>query len=142
MKLVNNIVKTMITSLIAILVLGGIAAAVVLYVLNDKNGDGEQTIDDIVEYSYTTPEITTDLNDGSFVRIQFEVITDSKKAKSEIEKRDFQVKNILIKELAKMDEEDFKTGLPGLEDVVMAKLNEVMTEGTVADVYTIQKILQ
>nr|WP_155670294.1 flagellar basal body-associated protein FliL [Ornithinibacillus caprae] len=132
----------MLTSLLIILLIGGITTAIVLYMVNDKNNDEEQTIDDIIEYSYTTPEITTDLNDGSFVRIQFQIVTDNKKAKEEIEKRDFQVKNILIKELAKLNEEDFKTGLPELESIVMNKLNEVMTEGTIADVYTVQKILQ
>lgn len=132
----------MLISLLAIILIGGITTAIVLYFVNDKAEGQEKSIDDIIEYSYATPEITTDLNDGSFVRIQFQVITDSKEAKEEIEKRDFQVKNVLIKELAKLESEEFKTGLSSLEEKVITELNEVMTEGKITDVYTIQKILQ
>ncbi|MDY0408169.1 flagellar basal body-associated FliL family protein [Paracerasibacillus soli] len=82
------------------------------------------------------------LEDGSFVRIQFQVVTDSKQAKKEIEKREFQVKNILIKEIATMKEEDFKSGLGNLEKALQTKLNDVMAEGKVVGVYTINKILQ
>ncbi|WP_318937002.1 flagellar basal body-associated protein FliL [Oceanobacillus halotolerans] len=132
----------MITSLISLLVIGIIALAVFLYLTNEKEASGEQTIDDIVEYSYETSDITTDLEDGTFVRIQFQIVTDGKDAKEEISKREFQLKNILIKELATMNEEDFKAGLSDIEDVVQLRLNELMTEGKVTDVYTINKILQ
>lgn len=142
MQMSNGLVKTMITSLVIILLGGVIALVVVLNVSGkEKNGDA-QTIDEVVEYSYQTSEITTDLNDGSFVRIQFQIVTDGKKAREEVEKREFQLKNILIKELSKMKAKDFKTGLSNLEDVVKQKLNEVMTKGKITDVYTISKILQ
>ncbi|MFD2628393.1 flagellar basal body-associated protein FliL [Oceanobacillus kapialis] len=137
----SKLVKVMLSS-IAIIIVG--AAAVFLVILN-VNGEDEgkaKTIDEIVEYSYESPEITTDLEDGSFVRIQFQIVTDSKDAKEEIAKRDFQLKNILIKELAVLSEEDFKAGLSDLEKTVQTKLNEVMTEGNITDVYTINKILQ
>ena len=141
-KTVSKLVKTMITSLISIVVIGGVAIIVILNLPGNNDKSGAQTIDDIVEYSYETPDITTDLKDGSFVRIQFQFITDGKKAKEEIEKRDFQIKNTLIKELAKMDEEDFKTGLDSLEETLKDRLNEVMTEGKITAVYTISKVLQ
>lgn len=141
-KTVSKLVKTMITSLISIVVIGGVAIIVILNLPGNNDKSGAQTIDDIVEYSYETPDITTDLKDGSFVRIQFQIITDGKKAKEEIEKRDFQIKNTLIKELAKMDEEDFKTGLDSLEETLKDRLNEVMTEGKITAVYTISKVLQ
>lgn len=131
----------MATSL-TILVGAAIALVVVLYTTHDTNEGQAESIDTIVEYSYESPEITTDLQDGSFVRIQFQILTDGEAAKEEISKRDFQISNILIKELAKMDENDFKSGLANLEDVVQSKLNEVMLEGTITDVYTINKILQ
>lgn len=132
----------MITSIVGIILIAGVTAVIVLNVVGDKNKSGAQSIDDIVDYSYETPEITTDLKDGSFVRIQFQIVTDGKKAQSEISKREFQLKNILIKELAKMKEADFKSGLSSLEEDVQAKLNDVMTEGKITDVYTINKILQ
>ncbi|WP_164668987.1 flagellar basal body-associated protein FliL [Virgibacillus doumboii] len=134
--------KTMLTSL-AILLLAGVAALIiVLNFTGDKNSGSAQSIDEIVENSYKTSEITTDLQNGSFVRIQFQIITDSKDAKEEVQKREFQLKNILIKELSKMSEEDFKTGLSNLEDVVQLELNKVMTEGNITEVYTVNKILQ
>lgn len=138
----SGMVKTMVTTLVGLLLGGAIALVIVLNVSgDDKNGDA-QTIDEIVEYSYQTSEVTTDLQDGSFVRIQFQIVTDSKDAKEEIAKREFQIKNILIKEMTTMKAEDFKSGLGNLEDVIQLKLNKVMTDGKVTDVYTISKILQ
>lgn len=136
----SRLVKIFITSL-SIIFLGGIAVLAVLLYGEEEAATGE-TIEDMVEHSYETPEITTDLSDGSYVRIQFQVITDDKTAMEEISKRDFQLKNILIKELAVMNEENFRTGLSDLEAAVKSKLNELMTDGKVTDVYTISKLLQ
>nr|WP_253286722.1 flagellar basal body-associated protein FliL [Virgibacillus sp. MSJ-26] len=141
-KIVSKLIKTMLISLISIVVISGITVVIVLNLPGKNDKTEAQTIDDIVEYSYETPDITTDLKDGSFVRIQFQITTDGKKAKEEISKRDFQIKNALIKEMAKMDEEDFKEGLDDLEDALKDRLNEVMTEGKITDVYTISKVLQ
>ncbi|MGM8211746.1 flagellar basal body-associated protein FliL [Virgibacillus sp. W0430] len=138
----NRLTKMMVTSLIVLLLAGAIALVIVLNVTSNKNEGGAQSIDEIAEYSYETPEVTTDLNDGSFVRIQFQILTDGKKARKEVAKREFQIKNILIKELAEMNEEDFKSGLSALEDTLQVKLNEVMTEGNITEVYTTSKILQ
>lgn len=142
--IVSKLAKVMVTSLVVLLI-GSIAALIV--VLNvagtgEANGDRELTIEEIVEYSYETPEITTDLEDGTFVRIQFHIATNGKDAHNEVSQRDFQLVNILIKELAAMNQEDFKTDLGELEDSIKTKLNEVMTEGKITDVYTINKILQ
>ena len=136
----NRFVKTMLISL-SILIVVGVSTFLAVLKATDKNDD-EITIDEMNEYSYETPEITTDLADGKFVRIQFQVITDGKKAFEEVEKREFQIKNVLIKELAVMNEEDFKTGLSDLEGNMRDNLNEVMTEGMITDVYTVSKILQ
>ncbi|MFD1360346.1 flagellar basal body-associated protein FliL [Lentibacillus salinarum] len=138
----GKLAKTMIMSLVVLLLAGGGALIVVLNMVDDPSEGSAQSIDTVLDYSYETPEITTDLQNGSFVRIQFQVVTDSDKAREEAKKREFQLKNILIKELAKMDEEKFKSGLSDLEDVVQQRLNEVMEEGSITDVYTISKILQ
>ena len=137
----NKLVKILLTSFI-ILIVCGIAGFIVILNMDGQSKEGKASIDEIVAHSYETPEVTTDLEDGSFVRIQFQVVTDSKRAKAEISKRDFQLKNILIKELAQMDESSFKSGLNELEKVIQEKLNEVLAEGKVTDVYTISKILQ
>ena len=138
--MMSSKVKTFLISLISVVILSTI---VVIVVLNYTSGEPKaETIDDIVEHSFETEEVTTDLEDGSFVRIQFNIITDGKKAQEEISKRGFQINNVLIKELATMNEEDFKTGLDELEDSVKDRLNELMTNGQITEVYTINKILQ
>lgn len=127
---------------LAILLIAAIAFIIVILNVEGADDEKELTIDEIVEYSYQTPEITTDLQDGTFVRIQFQILTDGKDAHAEVSKRDFQLVNILIKELAVMNEEDFKEGLTGLEATIKDRLNEVMVDGAVTEVYTINKILQ
>ncbi|SDL73910.1 flagellar FliL protein [Sediminibacillus halophilus] len=138
----SKMLKVLIITLL-VLIIGG--AAGMVYVLNadgeEKESD-EQSLDEIVENSFQTEEMSTDLEDGSFVRIQFQIVADSEKAKEEVEKRQFQVQNILIKELAKMDRDAFKTGITDLESLMKDKLNEVMQEGTIVNVYTIKKVLQ
>ncbi|WP_237648614.1 MULTISPECIES: flagellar basal body-associated protein FliL [Sediminibacillus] len=138
----GKMIKTLIIVLL-VLVIGG--AAGMVFVLNadgEEKEPDEQSLDEMVENSVQTEEMSTDLEDGSFVRIQFQIVTDSEKAKEEVEKRQFQAQNILIKELAKMDREAFKTGLSDLEAMMKDKLNEVMQEGNIVDVYTIKKVLQ
>lgn len=135
--------KLSIVSLLVLLIIVIVAFIIVINVNQAESEENmEPTIDDIVEYSYETPEITTNLEDGNFVRIQFQMVTDGTDAKEELEKREFQIKNILIKELTTMEEEDFQSGLSDLEDELVTEVNEVMTDGAVTDVYTIDKILQ
>lgn len=130
----------MVISLVVITV-GGVVA-LILILNSSSQASGEPTIDELREYSIETDEITTDLKDDRFVRIQFRIVTESKDAKEELEKRDFQLKNILIKELSPMDEKEFKTGVENLEAMIKTRLNELMTEGKVTEVYTIKKVLQ
>ncbi|MUV39955.1 Flagellar protein FliL [Lentibacillus sp. JNUCC-1] len=138
----SNLKKAMLVSLTIIVVMAGVAVFLIMNLTEEKHADGKQSIDDMVAYSHQTPEITTDLDDGSFVKIQFQIVTDSKDATKEVGKREFQFKNILIKELAVMNETDFKEDLAQLEVAVKDKLNEKMTEGKITEVYTISKILQ
>lgn len=135
-------VKTTMISLTVIIFIGmGAALLYFILPLDKKDADG-QTIEEMNEYSYVTPEVTTDLQDNSLVRIEFRVITDGKDALKEIEQREFQVQNVLIKELSLMSEDDFSTGLEELELTIMNRLNEVMESGKITDVYTTNKILQ
>ncbi|HIV75774.1 MAG TPA: flagellar basal body-associated FliL family protein [Candidatus Pseudogracilibacillus intestinigallinarum] len=138
----SKVLKITAISVASLLAIAMITVVVVLYFNNNNIESKELSIDEMNEFSYETPEVTTDLKDGVFVRIQFQLIMDSKASLKEIEKREFQIKNILIKELAVMTEEDFNAGLADLEKVLQQKLNEIMTEGTIKDVYTISKIMQ
>lgn len=108
-------------SLVIILILITIGGGITLYfLLNSKDTGGELTIDQMVEFSYTTEEMRTDLKDGNFVLIQFQFITDSKAGAEEIAKREFQVKNEFIKQSVDLTEKDFRENLAQLEDNIQA----------------------
>ncbi|WP_090083504.1 flagellar basal body-associated protein FliL [Lentibacillus persicus] len=138
----GKLTKIMMTSFAVLLLAAGAALVIVLNITGGPDEGSAQSIDKVLDHSYETPEITTDLKDGSFVRIQFQIVTDSDKAKKEAEKREFQLKNILIKELATMEKDKFKSGLSDLEAAVQLKLNEVMEKGKITEVYTVNKIIQ
>lgn len=140
--MMGDLFKKTLKGLVILLLGGAITAIIFLNFTGDRSKSNKESVSDLVDYSYETSELTTDLEDGSFVRIQFQIITNGKKARKEIETREFQLKNILIKELAMMDEEDFKSGLGELEKHVKEEINKVMIDGKVTDVYTTSKILQ
>jgi len=137
-----KLMKTFMISILSIAVIGAAAFVAVLYFMDDGKNNDEQSIAEMNKYSYETPELTTDLENGTFVRIQFRVIADGRKALKEVSQREFQIQNMLIKELASMSEDDFREGLSDLEETLCDDLNEVMTEGSITEVYTINKILQ
>lgn len=132
--------KVMIVSLIVITIAG--VGAIAYIVLNSNESSDELSIEKMVEYSHTTEEMNTDLKDGSFVQIQFQLITDSKKAKEEVINRQFQLKNIFIKESVDLTEKDFQEGLSALETKLKDQMNELMDDGQIIDVYIISKIIQ
>lgn len=134
--------KAMIISLVSITVIGVVAFVVVLNVSGKGSNDGKLSLDKMVEYSFTTEEMSTDLQDGSFVQIQFQIVTDSKKAKEEIQKRQFQLQNLFIKESVTLNEKDFKSGLSELETNLKTNMNEFMSDGKIIDVYITSKIIQ
>lgn len=139
----SRALSTFLISFSVIIIIAAAIIGVFFFVSkDDSSANNEPSIDDMKENSYETPEITTDLKDGRFVRIQFRIITDSKKAAKEMEKRDFQIENILIKEISQMNEADFTSGLNRVETTLQDNINEVMTDGEIIDVYTIKKILQ
>ncbi|WP_260471862.1 flagellar basal body-associated protein FliL [Bacillus sp. HMF5848] len=131
--------------LIVLTLIGAIVLALILFLNNDKSAKAEvPTIDEILEQSVDIPEITTNLLDGRFVVIQFKVQTDSKKTKEELEKRSFQVKNIIIQEVSEMTAKEFqgRAGKEDLEKLLKLRINELMSEGTVEKVYITSFILQ
>ncbi|MFP7477634.1 flagellar basal body-associated protein FliL [Terribacillus saccharophilus] len=136
----NAKVIIIILSVVIILGAGGFAAW--NFFTSPTSEAKEPTATELAENSVSTDEITTDLEDGSIVRIQFQLITDGEKAKEEVTARQFQLKNIVIKEMTEMNKEDFQAGLADLEENLKNKLNEEMQEGKIEDVYTISKVLQ
>ncbi|WP_449619388.1 flagellar basal body-associated protein FliL [Robertmurraya sp. Marseille-Q9965] len=139
----NKLVMIMLIILIAITLVGAVAVVVVLKVTGAEKADGP-TIDEVIEASVDIPEITTNLAGNDLIRISFKIETDSKKAKEELEKRDFQVKNIIILSLSEKTSEQIQgsEGQTKLESELKDKINELMQEGKVEKVYITGSLLQ
>jgi flagellar FliL protein len=133
---------TMMILLVVIALVGAIAIFVLMN--NNESKDGERTIDEVLESTVDVPEITTNLAGSDFIRISFKIQTDSKEAKEELEKRDFQVHNLIILELSDKTSDSIqgKEGQLQLEEILKVKINELMQEGEVEKVYITQFLLQ
>ena len=88
--------------------------------------------------------MTTNLAGSEYIKISFMIQTDSKDAKAELEKRNFQAKDIIINELSEMKGKELtgKAGKEKLQEAVKKDINEVMQEGKVEQVYITSLILQ
>ena len=139
----NKLVMTMVI-LLVIIALVGTVAIIMLLNTNNQSNDSEPTIDEVLEVSVDIKEITTNLASNDFIRISFKIQTDSKDAKEELEKRDFQVNNIIILELSglKVEEIQGKEGQLKLEETLKTKINEILQEGKVQKIYITQFLLQ
>ena len=130
--------------LLVIIALVGAVAIIMLLNTNNQGKDSKPTIDEVLEMSVDIKEITTNLASNDFIRISFKIQTDSKDAKEELEKRDFQVNNIIILELSGLEVEEIqgKEGQLKLEETLKTKINEILQEGKVQKVYITQFLLQ
>lgn len=139
----NKLVNIMIVLLLAITLVGTVTV-IIINKVNVKPANSEQTIDEIIEASVDVPEITTNLKNGDYIKISYKIQTSSKDAKTELEKRDFQVKNLIIQQLAQMESEQLKEkdSITKLENTLKEKLNGIMQDGKVEKVYTTSFILQ
>jgi flagellar protein FliL len=143
-KMKNKLVTIMITLLVAITLVGVIAVVVITKFTGETEAKSEPSIDEIVKFSVEIPELTTNLASGDFIRISFTIQTDSKDAKEELEKRNFQVKNIIISELSEIKSDELKgrVGKEKLQEQLKVDINGLMQEGKVAKVYITSSILQ
>lgn len=139
----NNKLLTIMLIILVTITLIGVIVLVLLTQLN-KDGSSGPTIDEIVESSVDIPEITTNLADGSFVRITLKIQASDKKAGEELLKRDFQVKNIVIQELSEMEAEalEGKQGKVTFQNTIKSQINELMQHGEVTQVYFTSYVLQ
>jgi flagellar FliL protein len=117
-----------------------LAGSAFLFFADPFNGSTEKkepSIDDILEVSVNINDITTNLADDRYVKISFTVETDGKEAKKELEKRDFQVRSLIISELAdlKSDELQGKDGKEMLEETMKKEMNKLMENGEIQKVY-------
>ncbi|SDG98106.1 flagellar FliL protein [Alteribacillus persepolensis] len=139
----NKMMNTMFV-IILTMTLVGVVVWMLLHHFSTSEAGAEPTIDEIIENSWQTEEITTNLADNHYLRAQFQIHADSKKAREELEKRDFQVNNIIIHQLANMSSSDIDSeeGIQELETTVRSQINETMQTGDVIRVYTTKRIIQ
>ncbi|MFO1445915.1 flagellar basal body-associated protein FliL [Bacillus sp. Bva_UNVM-123] len=139
----NKLITIMIILLVAITLVGTILI-VVLKQLNENTGNGQPSIDQILESSVDVEQVTTNLASNDFIRISFKIQTNSKKAKKELEKREFQVKDVVIQELSEMKANEIqgKDGQAKIKEALKLKLNSLMQNGQVVEVYITESLLQ
>ncbi|GLB59341.1 flagellar basal body-associated protein FliL [Cytobacillus sp. NCCP-133] len=139
----NKLLMIMVMMIVAITLVGAIALVVVMKFTGEE-GTKEPTIDEVLEASVDIPQVTANLASDNYIRISFKIQTESKKAKEELEKRDFQVKNLIIQELAEMNAEDIqgKEGQIKLQEDLKNKINGLMQEGKIIKVYITESLLQ
>ena len=141
----NKLLAIMLITLLAITLVGIIFVVMMLNTGGkETEGDQEPSIDEILEASVEVPEITTNLADEGFIKIKFTIQTDGKKGKEELEKRIFQVNNIIISELSELKAEQLqgKQGKENLQEKLETRINSIMQEGIVEQVYITSAIIQ
>lgn len=138
----NKLVRTMVIILLGIALVGAGAAFYILK-YNGKSNK-ELTIDEVLKVSVDVPEITTNLASDNYAKMAFKIQTNSTKAQKELTKRDFQVKNIIIEELSEKKAKDLqgRAGKLKLENSIKTKINQVMQDGKVVQVYITESLLQ
>ena len=140
----NKLINTMLIILLFIFLLGIVVLVTVNVFYGNSDDYKEPSIDEVLKYSVDFNEMTTNLKSGGYVRVQYKIQTDSKKAKSELEKRTFQLENIVIHAIADKVASDFSggEGMVELEEEIKFQLNSIMQEGKVVQVYTTRFLLQ
>ncbi|MGY4689829.1 flagellar basal body-associated protein FliL [Salibacterium sp. K-3] len=140
----NRLVNIMLIIIISLTLVGVVAFVLFNYFSSSEEAGAEPTIDEIIDNSWETEEITTNLNNGELFRGRFRIHAETKAGASELEKRDFQINNIIIHELAGMSADDLQSqdGIASLEETLRSDINEVMDEGNVVRVYTTERMIQ
>ncbi len=145
MKRLNKKLLTVLFIIVtSISIIGMTALAVVNNNLKKGNEQNEKTIDEIVDATVEVPEITTNVASGNIVQLSMRLETNDKKAKEELEKREFQVKDIVISVLANMEAKELEgeNGMNLLKEKVKNNVNQLMQEGEVKEIYITSFILQ
>ena len=140
----NKLLMIILIILVTITLLGGITYIAYTEKNKDKSGNLEPTIDEILVASVDIPEITTNLADKRYVKIQLKIQTNSEEAGQELAKRDFQVKDLIIQELSELTQEDLKgkQGKQSLQQTLKSQINELMHVGEIQHVYITSYVIQ
>lgn len=141
----NKLVNIMLIILAALTLLGVVVFVLFNQFIKDPEAEvTEPTIDEIVSQSFETEEITTNLLSNDFIKASFRIQVDNKKALEEIQKRDFQINNIILRALSGKQASELAgpEGMESLENSIRDELNTLMQEGTVIRVYTTNWVIQ
>src|SRR5690554_3267916 len=103
----NKLVNIMLIIIVALTLIGVITLVLYNQLSKEEDPNREPSIDEILALSVDINEITTNLLSNDFIRVTFKVQVDNKNAVKEIQKRDFQVESIIIRELSGMRASDF-----------------------------------
>ncbi len=117
---------------------------VMLYEIQPSDGnvdDNQGEHSEEAERAIITDEITTDLMDGSFVTIQFKLVTDSEQSKVELEDRGFQVTNVLMNELSQMTAAQLEQ-VEFVQTTFKESINQLLSEGGIIEVEMINKAIR
>lgn len=132
----------MLTTIITLTIVGIVAIILLIYVDFDES-DNEPTISDMAESSFVTDEITTDLADGQFIRVQFRIVTDNQNTSEQLKSGDhFVINDAIIEELTVLEGSDFRNELTSVREDVKGAINDRLDEGEVTDVFITQKAVQ
>lgn len=139
----NKLLLIMVVLLVVIAIIGS-AAIFYIYQTSHKDEQEGRTIEEVLKTSVDVNDVTTNLASDDIIRISFKIQTENKAAKEELEKRDFQVKNIIILSLSEKTEDDIKgkDGQVKLEEELKEKISSIMQKGKVEKVYITESLLQ
>ena len=128
----------------AVLILMGAGGAIYSMKYMDDRAQTQPSIDEVIKLSVEVPEITTNLKDDTLIQSSFMIETDDREAREELEKREFQIKDIVINELSEIEARQLKgkKAKQEMEDKLTEQINGLMQEGEVVEIYTTSSILQ
>ncbi|MEB2272889.1 flagellar basal body-associated protein FliL [Bacillus sp. ILBB4] len=140
----NKLISKMIIIMLSLTLIGSIAVIVTLKYTGQASTEKGPSINDVIKASVDVTDIKTNLKSNNYISISFKIQMDSKKAAAELQKRDFQVRDIIIKRLSDMSAQDFEgtQGLSTLETDIAKQIDQLMENGHVVKIYTTSKVLQ
>ncbi len=134
----------MLIIIVALTLVGVVTLVLWNHFTHQPDPNAAPTIDEINALSFETQEITTNLLSNDFARATFLIHVENKKALQEIQKREFQVENIILRTLSGKRSSDLAgpEGIEGLEEELRNQMNELMQEGSVVKIYTTSWVIQ
>jgi flagellar FliL protein len=145
----NKLLNMSVILLIAITLLGIVALVLYKYVLipqdtNNQNALNDPSIEEMVEMSVSTGELTTNLADNRYAVMDFTIVLNNEDAKEEVEMGLFLVKREIIGVLSSLTSEDLtgEEGVNAMEARIISRVNNILQEGEVVKVVTTKRLIQ